>query len=189
MPSFQKTALQLILFSNLPYIYKPLPVRPVLSSGHPWVRSVITGVVTAEPLGNTTDWAPPGRSRNVSRFPGPKCHPVCVCVYVCVFVFGPRQPLCFLSAMHGKWKTLCRDILWSRGSPCLWWVTSLTCITSAFVQRGVSARRSLNGTNRYLFTRISFHRLSVTFNSSLLWRWTTPCVLEHKSWMFRILMT
>lgn len=73
----------------------------LLSSGHPWVRTVTTG--TAELLGSTTDWVPPGWSRHVSKFPGPECH--CVCVCACVRVC-PHQPMCFLSAMHRKWKTL-----------------------------------------------------------------------------------
>ena len=184
MPSFQRTALWLIIFSYAPYVYKPLLVSGLLSSGHPWVRSVITGVVTAEPPGSTTDWAPPGRSRHVSRFPGPKCHCACVCVCVC-----PRQPLCFLSAMHGKWKTLCRDILWSRGSPCRWWVTGLTCITSAFLQRCVSAQRSLKNTNTYfLFIYLCLPLSPMTCSSPWLWCWNDPCVLEHKFWIFKMLM-
>lgn len=153
-----------------PPSYKPLLVRPVLSSGHPWVRSVITGVVTAEPLGSTTDWVPPGRSRHVSRFPGPKCHCVCVCVCVC-----PHQPLCFLSAMHGKWKTLCRDILWSRGSPCHWLVTSLTCTASPFLQHRASLWWEVS-------ERHELFILSESLRNNL-------SILGHYFWMFKMLMT
>lgn len=118
LASLRQTALWLMIFSYAPCIYKPLHVlySRVLSSAHPWVRSVIAVVVTAEPLGSTTDCAPPGRSRHVSRFPEPRSDCVCVFVFAlvslwafsmrcmenekrCVGTFcGPESP-----RMDGEW--------------------------------------------------------------------------------------
>lgn len=172
LPSCHWTALWRSIFSFRPHGHKPLLVSPLLSSGHPWVRTVITGVVTAEPLGSTTDWVPPGRSRHVSRFPGPKCNCVCVCVLCvenekcCVVTFcGPEAP-----RVTGE-------------------ETSLTCILSIFLHhRRRSVQRSWTVTQLFFlslkFACISLQSSSVTFNSSLFWRWnnqlctSAPCLLK-----------
>lgn len=98
-------------------IYKLLLVSLVLSSAHPWVRSVIAVVVTAEALGSTTDWVPPVRCRHVSRFPGLSAT-VYVHVYVCVFVIS-LVSLCAFSLQCMENEKRCVGTFCGPESPCV----------------------------------------------------------------------
>lgn len=152
-PALQWTAKWILVFSYPPCACKALLVSSVLSSGHPWVRSDITGVVTAEPLSSTTDWAPPRRSRHVSTFPGPKCH----CVLVFVFALVSRA--FSLRCMENE--NRCVGTFCGQEAPrVVWWVTSLTCITSASLWRCPSARRSLKCINTHFLNVSVFRSIS-----------------------------
>lgn len=91
-----------------------------------WGRAV-TGAVRAEPLSSATDWAPPGLTRRVSSFPGPKCH--CVCARMCGCMFCECASVCAcLHSLCVENEKCCVVTFCGAEAPCHRWAARLTCV-------------------------------------------------------------